>query len=395
MSIKVAIVTGTRAEYGLFHTLLTALEADDRFDVALIVTGAHLMESHGMTVDEIVLDGHKISQRVALPLEDDSELGVAHSTGTAVTRLADAFANCWPSLVVLLGDRYETLAASVAAAILRIPVAHLHGGEVTEGAIDDSMRHAITKLASLHFTSTERHRKRVIQMGEDPDRVFAVGALGVDNVLNTPLLTRTELSEALGFEFDPPMAMITFHPVTLDTGSGKSQLEALLTALDALPELSVVFTMPNADAGNRALSTLIEAWVTRNRGRAACFKSLGRLRYLSAMANCDVVIGNSSSGIIEAPAFHKPSVDVGDRQAGRERAASVTHCEPNALSIVEAVRLALTADGQAAAALATNPYGDGHAAERIVERLATFGSDAITSRKSFYNLEFCPDAATE
>ena len=386
MSLRVAIITGTRAEFGIFHPLLAALEADARFDVGLIVTGTHLEERFGMTVRNIEAEGHRVLARVPLPLDADSDLGIARATGAAVAGIAEALAAEKPDLVVVLGDRYETLAAATAALLLRIPLAHLHGGEITEGAIDDSIRHAITKMATLHFTASEQYRRRVIQLGEKPDRVFAVGALGVDNALHTQIVPTDTLAADLGFRFEFPTALVTFHPVTLGETPGIQQLEELLGAFDALPHMRVLVTMPNADAGNREIAERIESWVAANSGRAKAFASLGRVRYLSALVACDVVVGNSSSGIIEAPSFGKPTVDVGDRERGRARAASIAHCEPERTAIVAAIEHALTPEARASALEVSNPYGDGHAAERIVAVLSELTPSDLTTRKHFYDV---------
>ena len=384
MTRRILIVTGTRAEYGLFHPLLAALEAADGFDVALLVTGAHLSERFGMTVREIEADGHHIAARVPIPLDDDSPIGVARVTGAAVAGLAEAMAAEKPDIVVLLGDRYETLAAATAAALLRIPVAHLHGGEITEGAIDDSMRHAITKLSALHLVANDEYARRVAQMGEEPARVVVTGALGVDNALHTTLIPADALSAELDFDLTPPLALVTFHPVTLDGEDGLGQVDELLGAFDALPELRVLITMPNADAGNRAVAQRLTDWAAANVPRARAFDSLGRVRYLSAMAVCDVVVGNSSSGIIEAPSFHKPTVDIGDRQAGRARADCVIHAVPERAIISSAITRALSDEGRRTAAECVNPYGDGRAAEKIVAALAD--AEGLTTRKRFRDL---------
>ena len=381
MTRRVLVLTGTRAEYGIFHPLLTRLEASADFDVALLVTGAHLSERFGMTVREVEADGHRIAARVVLPLDDDSPLGVARATGVAVSGIALALDAEKPDVLVVLGDRYEALAAATAAALMRVPVAHLHGGEITEGAIDDSVRHAITKLSAVHFVATQEYGERVIRMGEDPATVFVVGALGVDNALQTELIPQADLASDLDFRFAFPTALTTFHPVTLDDSGGIAQVEELLAAFDRLPELRVLITMPNADAGNQAIAARLAEWTAANATRAKAFSSLGRVRYLSAMAACDVVVGNSSSGIIEAPSFGKSTVDIGDRQAGRIRAESVIHAQPERAAIAAAVERALSSESRELAARRTNPYGDGHAAERIVDVLAR--ATELTTRKRF------------
>jgi UDP-hydrolysing UDP-N-acetyl-D-glucosamine 2-epimerase len=381
MKRRVVVITGTRADYGLLHPLLVALEAADELDVGLVVTGTHLDDRFGMTVDEIEADGHTILARVPLPLRKDTGVGVAHATGAAVSGVADALAAADPSIVVALGDRYETLAAAVAATLMRIPVAHLHGGEVTEGAVDDALRHAITKLSAVHFVATADAERRVLQMGEDPARVFNVGALGVDNALRTQLIPSVELGRQLGFDLASPSAVVTFHPVTLDENAGVAQVEELLAALDLIPALRVALTRPNADAGNSIILERLESWAAGAKGRARSFVSLGRVRYLSAVAAADVVVGNSSSGIIEAPSLGTPSVDVGDRQAGRARAATVLHAKPERDAIGAAIQRALAPEMQRQAALRVNPYGDGHAAERITDVLLRLGE--LSTRKRF------------
>ena len=366
---KIAVLTGTRAEYGLFQPLLDELAREPGFATSLIVTGTHLAPRFGMTVAEIERDGHRIAGRVALPLDDDSELGVARAMGAALAGVAEALAAERPDLLVLLGDRYETLAAACAALLARIPIAHLHGGELSQGAVDDAMRHAVTKMAWLHFPATTTAARRIVQLGEDPARVFNVGALGVDNALRRPRLDRTALEDELGPLFGPATALVTFHPVTLEHRDGAAQIAELLAALDGLPDLWTVFTMPNADAGNLAVAAAIERFCETHPDRAHSFASLGARRYLSLLALADVCLGNSSSGVIEAPALGTPTVDIGERQAGRDRAAGVLHCEPQAAAIAAAVRRALSPEARRTAQTSPNPYGDGHAAERIVQVL--------------------------
>jgi UDP-hydrolysing UDP-N-acetyl-D-glucosamine 2-epimerase len=382
---RIAVLTGTRADYGLFRPLLARLAAGPGTDLALLVTGSHLSARFGATVSEIEADGYRIAARIPLALDDDSELGVARAASTALAGVAAALAGERPDLLLLLGDRYETLAAAVAALLARVPVGNLHGGEVTEGAADDAMRHAITKMAWLHFAATPGYARRIVQLGEDPARVFAVGALGVDNALGMDKLTRAELEADLGPVFGPRTAVVTFHPVTLDERGAAEQVAALLAALDSVPDLHAVFTMPNADAGNRAIFSAIEGYCAAHPGRARAFASLGARRYLSLLELADVCVGNSSSGIIEAPSLGTPTVDIGDRQTGRERGPSVLHCVPQAEGIATAIAQALTPEMQRLAQARENPYGDGHTAERIAailrEQLPGLGS----LKKRFYD----------
>lgn len=387
-SLRVAVVTGTRADWGLLRPLVDILGADPFFDVRIIVTGSHLSERFGMTVREVEQGGREVAARVPVDLEDDSELGVARATATVLAGVADALARLDADLVVILGDRTEALAAASAAAILRIPIVHLHGGEITEGAIDDMMRHAITKLASLHFTSTEVYRRRVIQMGEDPARVVCVGALGVDNALRMPRLSREQLESELGPVFGRRTALVTFHP---ETGSGPhlrslEDFHELLEGLERVSDLALVFTRPNADAGNRALSDSLDAFVATHPDRSRVFTSLGVARYLSMLALTDVCVGNSSSGIIEAGALGTPTVDVGDRQKGRVAGATVIHVAPGASLVEAAVLEALAPAMQLRAAERVTPYGDGRAAEHMADVLRAVGPALPGSVKRFRDI---------
>ncbi len=366
--LRLAVLTGTRAEYGLFRPLLAALAAEPAFAASLIVTGAHLTPRFGDTVKEIEADGYRIAARVPLPLEGDAELDVARAAAAALAGIAAALEAERPDLLIVLGDRYETLAGVWAALLARVPVAHLHGGELSQGATDDAMRHAVSKMAWLHFPATAGAARRLRQLGEEPERVVAVGALGVDNALREPRLSRAELEAELGPLFGPATALVTFHPVTLETGSA-AQLGELLAVLEERADIATVFTLPNADAGNLAVTQAIKRYCEAHADKAHAFASLGTRRYLSLLAQADVCLGNSSSGIIEAPALGTPSVDVGARQAGRERAASVLHAEPRAADIAAALRRALSPELADLAQTCDNPYGDGHAAERIVETL--------------------------
>src|SRR5688572_6245492 len=298
----------------------------------VIATGMHVSPEFGLTYQEIEADGFRIDRKVEMLLSSDSATGVAKSMGMGVMGCADAFAELQPDIIVVLGDRFEILAAVAAALVVKVPVAHLHGGEATEGAIDESIRHAITKMSHVHFVAANEYRQRVIQMGEHPDRVFLVGALGIDNIHRLQLLGRTQLQTALGFPLGKRNLLVTFHPATLDETDSSEQLAELLIALAELEETHLIFTMPNADEGGRKLTTMVEDFCKQH-AQARSYKSLGQLLYLSCMLHVDAVVGNSSSGIIEAPALHKGTVNIGDRQRGRLRAASVVDCEPERQSI--------------------------------------------------------------
>lgn len=385
--MRISVVTGSRADYGLLAPLLRRLEATPGFDTGLLVTGAHLSMSHGRTASEIAADGFRVDAEIALSLDDDTAVGTSAAFAAAVTGVAAALARLCPDLVVVLGDRYEILAAAVASQIARVPVAHLHGGECTLGAVDDTFRHAVTKLSLLHFVSTKEYRDRVIRMGEDPERVHCVGALGLDNIRKLAPLSRTELEERLEFDLGERYLAVTFHPVTLESDS-LAQNRSLLDALNAHSDLRCVFTRPNADTGNLELAALVERWVAKRPARATLVTSLGSRAYLSLVREAAAVVGNSSSGILEAPALGVPVVDIGSRQWGRIRPPSVIHCPPDRDAIASAIAEAISPEWRALAAHASTPYGDGHAAERIVAVLSSTAAAAPSSldpRKPFYD----------
>jgi UDP-hydrolysing UDP-N-acetyl-D-glucosamine 2-epimerase len=379
---KVMVLTGTRAEYGLLRPLLSLLRADPRIDLSLVATGMHLAPEFGLTWKRIEEDGFRVDRKVEMLLSSDTPAGISKSMGLAQIGYADALEQLAPDLLVLLGDRFEILPAAAAAAVARVPVAHIHGGERSEGAVDELIRHAVTKLSHLHFTSTEEYRARVVQMGEDPARVFNVGALGVDNILSLMPTPRAELERELGFAFGPRVLLVTYHPATLEAADAAAQFQALLGALDGLdPALRFVFTKANADAGGRAINAAAEAYCAARPGRAALFASLGQQRYLSLMGMAEAVVGNSSSGIIEAPSLRVPTVNIGTRQQGRVRAASVIDCATDRDSIASALSTALSPAFRSSLAGIPNPYGDGKAAPRIAESLAgaDLGSLAVKS----------------
>jgi UDP-hydrolysing UDP-N-acetyl-D-glucosamine 2-epimerase len=369
VSIRVTIVTTSRADYGLLYPLMTRLRTDPRFTLGVVVTGAHLAEEHGLTVREVEADGMPITHRVPLPAGDDSRGATARAIGAAVPALAAAFEECAPDVVVLLGDRFETFSAATAALVLDIPIAHIHGGEVTLGSLDDPFRHAITKMATLHFAATDVYRRRIVQMGAPDFAVFNTGALAVDNVFGTELLSPEAFAGSFGVVCDDSTLLLTFHPVTR-LGDSTAEVDELLQALDSLPRFRALFTTPNADAGGRALLARLEAFRDAHPGRVDIVTSLGRVGYLSAARNAAAVVGNSSSGLIEVPALGVPSVDIGTRQAGRVRPASVIHAAPDAASVAVSIEQATSPEHRESARTAPNPYGDGHTAERIAELLA-------------------------
>ncbi len=385
MKRRIAVVTGTRADYGLLYWLIHDLHQAQDIELQLIVTGMHLMPEFGLTIEVIERDGFPVAATVDLDLGSDTPEAVAHAMGVGMIGFAAAFARLRPEVVVILGDRFEMLAVASSAFVHHIPIAHIHGGEVTEGALDEGFRHAITKLAALHFTAAEPYRRRVIQMGEQPARVFNVGAPGLDHLRRTALLSREVLEQALDFRLGELNFLVTFHPATLDTEDAASQCREMLAALDGFPEARIVFTLPNADPGGRAIMQLLESYAVRHAGRCKLFASLGQLRYLSLLREVQAVIGNSSSGIIEAPSFGVPTVNIGDRQQGRMRAVSVVDCAPRQADIVSAIRQALDPGFRAMLARVENPYGQGDASRRMLTILREADLAALR-RKPFYDL---------
>ena len=381
---KVCVVTGTRAEYGLLRPLLEEIRDDARLELQLAVTGAHLVPEFGDTVAQIEADGFEPSVRIDMLLASNTTVGVSKSLGLAVMGFADAYERLRPDLVVLLGDRYEILAAAQAAMIARIPLGHIHGGETSEGAIDEAMRHAITKMSHLHFVAAEPYRRRVIQLGEQPNRVWTVGALGLDHVRRLRLLTRTELGRQIGFDCTRPFALATFHPATLEAESPVAQLDHLFRALDE-SDLRVLFTKANADVGGTRINAALERYAAERPDRVGLVASLGQLRYLSAMRHAEIVLGNSSSGIIEAPAVGTPTVNVGSRQQGRLRSPSIIDCAPTVAAITRAIRRARSAAFGARAAKRRSPFGDGRAARRIARVLRSVPLDRLLV-KTFHDL---------
>jgi UDP-N-acetylglucosamine 2-epimerase (non-hydrolysing)/GDP/UDP-N,N'-diacetylbacillosamine 2-epimerase (hydrolysing) len=377
---RIAVVTGSRAEYGLLYwPIHDLLEAGD-LELQLIVTGMHLAPEFGLTVRDIEDDGIPISARVDMLVSSDSAGGVAKSMALGLIGFSDAIERLRPDAMLLLGDRFEILAAAQAAMVHNLPIVHIAGGDTTEGAFDEAIRHAVTKMAHVHLVTNELARRRVIQMGEDPGRVQVVGSPGLDHLRRRPLLDRAALEASLGSPLGARNALITFHPVTLEPGEGLQQQDELLAVLEALPDDWMLwFTLPNADTGGRALAAALQAWA-QERPRARVFASLGQLRYLSLMREADVVIGNSSSGLYEAPSFRVPTVDIGDRQRGRLAAASVLHCAPERAEIRAALDRALALD----CATVENPYGDGRASARIVEALRAMPPAGQLLKKSFH-----------
>jgi len=370
----------------LLYPLLKRIKNDECFTLRIIATGMHLSPEFGLTCREIEEDGFTVNDRVEMLLSSDTDAGISKSIGIGIISFADVFKKERPDIMTVLGDRFETFAATLSAFITKIPVAHLHGGELSEGVIDDAMRHSITKMSYLHFASTETYRKRIIQLGESPDRVFNVGALCIDTIKETNLLEKNELEDMLGFEFNGKTALITYHPVTLESGAPGRQFKELLKALQDTKELKCILTKPNADNGGREIAGLMDEFRRSHPGRTACFTSLGRVKYLSAMKYADVVVGNSSSGIMESPAFRKPAVNIGDRQRGRIKAESIIDCRCVSEEIAASIRKALSPDFQRLCRNIKNPYGEGGASERIAGILKEMLSGPINLKKEFFDI---------
>lgn len=381
---KVCVFTGGRAEYGLLKPLMEHFSDDPHIELQTLVSGMHLAPEFGLTIREIERDGFLINEAIDMLLSSDTPAGLCKSTGLGLIGYSDALVRLAPHVLVLLGDRFEALAAATAATFHGIPIMHLHGGESTQGAIDESFRHAITKMSYLHFAATEEYRRRIIQLGENPSRVFNVGAIGLDVAERLDFLSREELESELGFKFGERNLLITFHPVTLEPQSSEHQFKAVLQAVDQLASTKVIFTKSNADTHGRVINQLIDRYVAENPERATASTSLGQLRYLSVLRLVDAVVGNSSSGIIEAPSLGVPTVNIGDRQKGRTRAASVIDCAPKTADILEACRLAFTKKLKKIAQASENPYRQKNTAKRIAEIISSV--EIADLKKSFFDL---------
>lgn len=385
---RIGIMTGTRAEYGLLKSLMQEINKDNDLELYLIVSGMHLSPEFGMTYKEIEEDGFEINAKVEMLLSSDSPAGISKSIGLGVIGFADEFQRADLDMLILLGDRYEALSAAICAMVMRIPIAHLHGGELTEGAIDEGIRHSITKMSYLHFTSTEQYRNRVIQLGENPERVFYVGALGVENIKKINLMTKEELERSIHFEIDENTVIVTYHPVTLENNTVEEQFLNLLKVLDRNPKIRMIFTKANADTNGRIVNELIDKYAAQNSERACAFVSLGQKRYLSALKYCRIVIGNSSSGIIEAPSFGKPIINIGDRQKGRICADSVINCGYTQQEIQQAMETALTKEFENKASNCRNPYEKENTAANIISVIKDYLlNDKIKLKKGFYDIK--------
>jgi GDP/UDP-N,N'-diacetylbacillosamine 2-epimerase (hydrolysing) len=384
MKRKICVVTGSRADYGLLRWVMQEIKDNPRLSLQVIATGMHLSDSFGLTYKEIENDGFKIDFKVKSLSSIDSPVGIAESMSAGLSGCANAFSNLQPDIILVLGDRFEIFSAVAAALVARIPVAHLHGGEITRGSFDEAFRHSITKMSHLHFVASEEYKNRVIQLGEDPNKVFLVGGLGIDNIKKLTLLSKAELEAALELELKERSLLVTFHPVTLEAQAAEQQMNELLNALSGLENTTLIFTMPNADPGGQILMKMLNEFVAIRKD-ARVFTSLGQLRYLSCIAHVDGVVGNSSSGIAEVPAFRKGTINIGDRQLGRLQAKSVINCLPNQQAIRDAIGRLFSLDFQRSLAETINPYGEGGASAKIVKILQGASLEGIV-KKTFYDL---------
>ena len=382
---KICLVTGTRAEYGLLYWIMKEIDASNDLELQIIVTGMHLSPEFGLTYLEIENDGFHIDYKVEMLLSSDSTVGISKSMGIGMIGFADAYTALNPDILVVLGDRFEIFSAVSAATITKIPIAHIHGGETTEGAYDEAMRHSITKMSHLHFTAAEQYQKRVIQMGEQPKRVFNFGAPGIENIKRLKLLSLEELQASINFKLGKHNLLITFHPVTLENSTAKAQFTNLLYVLNEQHDTHLIFTKTNADTDGRIINKMIDEYVTSNPERSCVHTSLGQLRYLSSMQFIDGVIGNSSSGLIEAPSFNIGTINIGDRQRGRIKADSVIDCEPSKSGIQNALETLYSKSFKKRLKNTINPYGDGCSAQKIVKVLHDWSLQDVL-KKRFYNL---------
>ena len=384
-SRRICVVTGSRAEYGILQGLIKEIQESQVLELQLVVAGMHLSPEFGLTYREIEDDGFKISRTIDMQLTSDTSVGIARSLGLGTIGFGEAFHALKPDLLVLLGDRFELLAAASAALVALIPIAHIHGGELTEGAYDDAIRHSITKMAHLHFTASEDYRSRVIQLGEQPIKVFCVGALGIDNIVRLPLLRKDEVEKFVGLSLKGKSLLVTWHPETLRPERTCEDFQNLLDVLSKYESINIIFTKSNADNEGRRINQMIDDFVSTFPDNVVAYTSLGQLHYLSTLKYVSGVVGNSSSGIIEAPSLQKGTVNIGNRQLGRLRATSIIDTQPDVKSIQIAIERLFSREFQSALSTVSNPYGAGDVASKIVRVLETCSLDGIV-RKRFFNV---------
>ena len=384
MNRKICVVTGSRADYGLLRSVIQAIKDDPNLNIQVVATGMHLSPTFGLTYKEIEADGFFIDEKVEVLNEFDTPYEISQSIAKGITGCAKVFSKLEPDLVLLLGDRFEIFSAAIAAYVALIPIAHIHGGELTGGALDEAFRHSISKMSSLHFVAAEEYKKRLIQLGENPKNIYLAGGLGVESIKRHKLLNKQELENELNIKFLDKSLLITFHPVTLDIESSELQFKELLEALSNFKDTTLIFTMPNADNGGRKLINMVEEFVIKNKN-ARAFISLGQLLYFSCISNMDGVVGNSSSGIIEVPSFKKATINIGDRQLGRLQAESIISCKPLKTDILNAIEKLYSPSFQILLDRVTNPYSGTGVNEKIIEVLGTISLDGII-KKAFHDL---------
>jgi len=383
---KICIVTGSRAEYGLLYWLIKEVKADQDLELQLIATGMHLSSKFGMT-HKVIEEDFNINKKIDMRLSSDTSVGISKSMGIAQTSFSKAYNELNPDIVVVLGDRYEIFSAVSAAMIGKIPIAHIHGGEITEGSWDDCIRHCISKMAHLHFVATEEYKNRVIQLGEDPSRVFNTGGMGIENIKKLQLLNKNEFEKSINFKLNKKNILITFHPVTLENNTSKEQFQELLNAINELEDTNIIFTKTNSDLNGKIINQMIDQHTNKYPKKSIGFTSLGQLRYLSALQYVDAVVGNSSSGLLETPSFKIGTINIGERQRGRIRAKSVIDCLPAKKDIQKSFKKLYSKNFQELLNNVNNPYDNGSSSKKIVKVLKNFKLKNIL-KKSFYNIEF-------
>lgn len=382
--MKICVATGTRAEYGLLKPLMAAIKNEPNWQLQILATGAHLSPEFGLTFQEILKDGFIIDKKVEMLLSSDNSKSIVKSMGLGMIGFADALQDLNPDLLIILGDRYEMLSLASSALIFNIPIAHIHGGEITEGAYDDAIRHSITKMSHLHFASTDDYKNRILQLGENPNFVYNVGAIGLDSVKNLPLLCKEKLQQELGIQFKKYNYQVTFHPTTLDKDSPENQFQILLSAIDKQEESFFIFTKANADTGGRIINKMIDDYVNKNPEKAKAFVSLGNLKFLSLVKECDAIIGNSSSGILEVPSLHSATINIGDRQKGRIQAESIINTKVDEKEILHAFETSKSEAFRNIVEEGKNPYGYGNTTEKIMEVLRKINLEDFKT-KPFYD----------
>ena len=383
---KICIVTGSRAEYGLLYWLIKEVKTDPDLELQLIATGMHLSSKFGLTYKVIEKD-FNIDKKIDMHLSSDTSIGISKSMGIAQTSLSEAYNQLNPDIIVVLGDRYEIFSAASAAMIAKIPIAHIHGGEITEGSWDDSIRHCISKMSHLHFVATEEYKNRVIQLGEDPIRVFNTGGVGIENIKKLKLLSKNEFEKSINFKLNKKNLLITFHPVTLEKNTSREQFQELLNAINELEDTNIIFTKTNSDLNGKIVNQMIDQYTSQYPKKSIGFTSLGQLKYLSALQYVDAVVGNSSSGLLEAPSFKLGAINIGDRQKGRIRAKSVIDCLPDKKDIQKSFERLYSKDFQELLNTVSNPYDGGLSSKKIVRVLKNFKLQDIL-KKNFYTIKF-------